>query len=952
MINVPEIEPNVSTPVDERKAAHQVNTVRFGLATGILMLAVSTFSAIATILSGIYSFPGIILTVIVAIVGFVSARLAQRGRHYLGAGILTASILLVSLFLPFISKGQGIQLAILTIVIVSAIGSGTLPSTWAWRAAAASMVIGLLVTLSDLFLPDFGFPSDPLYTTAFAFILSIVYGIYILRQFPTYSLGTKLSITFIVIVLIPVVALGFQATTITRQNLLNDAFNDLAETAQVTARYIDRTLRSEILTVATEAQTPDLIEYLGFVPGRRAGSPEERRVLALLQSFQQKDANNIISYALLDPNGFVILDSDASNIGNSEADTDYFRETLASTRTILSPVRISRVTREAYFHISAPVVNPRNETVGILRARIRAGFLQTLLQESTESPHEEHYAVLVDNETYIRIAHTGDENLLFKSYETFRSEQVAVLQQDERLLPGIDYLDPQPDVITGIRNLASQPIFTAPADITDRANTYSSGYPISNANWTVLIRRTERSILEPIQTQTQAFTVLALVLIALGGLAGSLVSQIISRPLVDLSKAASEISAGNLTTRVRVTTRDEIGTLGSTFNAMAGQLYETLTGLESRVEERTAELSNASQRAEIRAQELETISQLTRAIAAEQNIDSLLPLTARLVSERFSYYHTGIFLVDEDRQFAVLQAANSEGGQRMLARGHRLQVGPSGIVGYVAQTGQPRIALDVGEDAIFFNNPDLPETRSEMALPLTLRGQVIGVLDVQSTEQNAFNEDSISTLTILADQITIAIENARLFSATQRALQDVQALYAQYLKQEWLSVAERKQAQGYLQGLTGGQAIFTLATDQPIEQALTTGQMIVSNTDSREETVPTLAIPIALRGQVIGVLRAKAGSKDRAWTPNEIRIAQAVSDRVALALENARLFEESQRRASKERIIGEISSKISAAANVDNILQTAVEELGRTLQGSQVAIQLEVNHEINEESGQ
>jgi GAF domain-containing protein len=139
-----------------------------------------------------------------------------------------------------------------------------------------------------------------------------------------------------------------------------------------------------------------------------------------------------------------------------------------------------------------------------------------------------------------------------------------------------------------------------------------------------------------------------------------------------------------------------------------------------------------------------------------------------LISKQFGFYHAGIFLLDERDEYAVLQAASSEGGRRMLERGHKLRVGEVGIVGHVASTGEPRVALDVGEDTAHFAHPDLPNTRSEMALPLKVQDRVIGVLDVQSTHEAAFSEDDVAVLQTMADQLATAIANARLFEQVQR----------------------------------------------------------------------------------------------------------------------------------------------------------------------------------------
>ncbi len=176
-----------------------------------------------------------------------------------------------------------------------------------------------------------------------------------------------------------------------------------------------------------------------------------------------------------------------------------------------------------------------------------------------------------------------------------------------------------------------------------------------------------------------------------------------------------------------------------------------------------------------RATQLAAAAEVARDATAILDVDQLLDETVHLISEQFGFYHAGVFLLDEGEKFAVLRAASSEGGRRMLERGHRLPVGKVGIVGHVASTGEPRISLDVGLDAEHYAHSDLPDTRSEMALPLKVRGRVIGVLDVQSTQESAFSEEDVRILQTLADQLAAAIANARLFQevradAMRRAL--------------------------------------------------------------------------------------------------------------------------------------------------------------------------------------
>jgi GAF domain-containing protein len=364
------------------------------------------------------------------------------------------------------------------------------------------------------------------------------------------------------------------------------------------------------------------------------------------------------------------------------------------------------------------------------------------------------------------------------------------------------------------------------------------------------------------------------------------------------------------------------------------ELSELRFELEERVNDRTSALQK-------RAAQLEAISRVARTIALMQEIDILLPAITRLISQQFGFYHVGVFLLDEDRKNAVLRASNSEGGQRMLNRQHSLPVDLHSIVGYSISRGEPRVTLDVGTDSSYFNNPDLPETRSEMALPLRVAGQVIGTLDVQSTETNAFSQEDVNLLTTLADQVAIAIENARLFGEAQKALEESRAMFEKYTQQEWSHFTRQAKQTGFT---FDGKQIHPLNNK---EKRDSTKAVIQTGRLSLEKESASIAIPIKLRGQTIGVLDVRSKRGERQWRPDEITMLEAAAERAALALETARLVEGAQRRAARERAIGDISAKIGAVSNLESILQTAVEELGRKIGGA-----TEVSLEINSDEDQ
>jgi GAF domain-containing protein/HAMP domain-containing protein len=465
-------------------------------------------------------------------------------------------------------------------------------------------------------------------------------------------------------------------------------------------------------------------------------------------------------------------------------------------------------------------------------------------------------------------------------------------------------------------------------------NVIASGRPLGVASWYVIV---EQPVNEALLFFMVLVIILSIMLIVVGFLANGVINFIQTRivvPLRLLQAGAAELHQGQFKTRIDIQSKDELGELADTFNLMTAQIETSFNTLEQRVAERTAELDTANKKNTERALRLRTIAEIGNTITSLENLDELLPRIAQRVSEALGVYHTGIFLLDSNNEYAVLRATNSEGGQRMLARGHRLRVGQTGIVGFVTASGTPRIALDVGEDAEFFDNPDLPDTHSELALPLRMGKHTIGALDVQSKEVAAFDEEDAELLSIVANQVVIGIQNARRFEDAQNRLKEAQELYHQFLRQEWKSVAEEKENIGYHYSNKNTTPMTERVISPAIIKATQDGEISIHQSDCENK----LAIPIKLRGEVIGVLNVQI-KEDRQWEQDEIDIAQAVAERVALGIESARLLESSQNQASKERVIGEISTKISAATNVDNILKTAVGELGNIIPDTDIFIQ-------------
>ncbi len=397
------------------------------------------------------------------------------------------------------------------------------------------------------------------------------------------------------------------------------------------------------------------------------------------------------------------------------------------------------------------------------------------------------------------------------------------------------------------------------------------------------------------------------------------------RPLDMLTEGAERIAAGDLDYQVPVRSRDELGRLASTFNDMAARLRDLIGSLEGRVEERTQDL-------EERAGYLEATAEVARDAASELDLDDLLSRVVRLISARFGLYHSGIFLIDQTGEWAVLQAASSSGGQRMLERGHRLEVGETGTVGYVTAHGEPRIALDVGDDAAFFDNPDLPETRSALTLPLRARGEIIGALDVQSKEPRAFTDEDTAVLQILADQIAMAISNARLFQQAQESLEAERRAHGELSRRAWLEVVQREAYLGYASDIKGLRPVGE-SPPAVMEVASQEGRTV-------QQDGTTLAVPVRVRGNVVGVAKLRKSDREGAWSEEEIALMETVIEQLSVALDSARLYEDTQRRAARERLTSEVTARMRESLDLETVISTAASEMRRALNLDDLVIRL------------
>jgi GAF domain-containing protein/methyl-accepting chemotaxis protein len=741
------------------------------------------------------------------------------------------------------------------------------------------------------------------------------------------SLQTRLVLFVLLVALVPLIIITTRDTLQTQQALTNGAEISLKSGATQTANSLDNFIQKTLDAVAAEAELADLIYYIIIPPSSRDGVVVHDRTKDLFNTLTQKDSLHIISYAIVDTNGDVLLDS-ATDVKDNESKEAYFSLVELSDEPIVTGVTYSEDKTTSIIFASRIFNNEKY--IGILRVKYNSTVLQDVMTESLGASTDT--STLLLDQLHIRMADGQNPHLILKSIVALEPSDYLIAVETHRFLdiPAEEQATNYFDFESALDKATKKPFFKA--DITPDTpgdDTIAVAF-LKTLPWTVAYSRPTSILLSDVQKQIRTNIILVIATSVFITIIATVVVRSFTRPIISLTKTANSISQGDLSARAEINTTDEIGLLANTFNKMSSQIQELITGLEQRVEQRTAELEQRSkeleqttQQSEKRTDELLTIAEVARYISTEKDLESLLPMITQTVSERFAFYHVGIFLLNENGKFAVLRAANSPGGQRMLARQLKLEVGQVGIVGNVTSTGSPRIALDTGADAVYFNNPDLPETHSEMALPLTARGKIIGALDVQSTNPNAFTDTDISILSLLADQIAIAIDNVRLLEESKNALKESQSVFHEYLADAWQKKST-SEIIGYHQTLTGGQVI-TGKESKEINAPVNT-----------EKTI--LTVPIKLRDQIIGTLNIRPNTEGRAWSTDEVNIVQAITERLGLALDNARLFEETTRRAEREHLVSDITTKIRSTNDPQEMIKTAVEELKRVLGATRVEI--------------
>ena len=624
-----------------------------------------------------------------------------------------------------------------------------------------------------------------------------------------------------------------------------------------------------------------------------AASPEEQKrtledLLGLDRAFRQS--------ILFDSQGQELVK--VSRISQTAAEQlldriggDLFAQVRQENRYI-SSVYIDEATSEPMVIMAVPAVDILGDFQGTLLAEVNLKFMWDLVDR----------------------LQVGDTGL---AYVVDRQGNLLALGDISRVLRGenIAQLD---TVGRFMRSSASAgKVTTSVSRGINGTTTVGTYVPLGVPDWAVV---TELPLSEAYRSgiQTTVISVIiALVVALLAGLLAVYLSRRLIRPVLNLTATAGRIAGGEVDLQAAVEGPAETASLAAAFNSMTAQLRGFIGGLEQRVAERTHDFQR-------RSAYLEATAEISRAASSILDPEQLIAKVVELIRERFDLYYVGLFLADEHSQWAVMRAGSGEAGQAMLARGYRIPLGeaPSGMIGWSIQHAEARVALDADKDEVRLVAEELPDTRSEAALPLRSRGRVLGALSVQSKELAAFDQAAVAVLQTMADQVAVALDNARLFAESQSVLQATQEAYGQVTTQAWQELLRAQPDMGFRRDRQG---LAPVGDTWHPEMA----EVMRAGTTQSEQT--GVATPIKVRGQVIGVIDAHKPEAAGEWTAEEVQVIETLAEQLGVALEGARLFREARRHAAHEEAVRRVTEEMRRGLDMESILQTTVAELGRVL---------------------
>lgn len=856
----------------------------------------------------------------VTILGMLIARRLAIKNKMEAAGILA----LFSVFLGFgagelVHQGLTIYLVGGGILLLSLVGNLFLPRRFlVWILFLFSYLAYFWAVNQLSLLPRY----DVLDLFVFRLVviiiiaLAVILGIWqFIRVLRFGSIRTRLLAIIVTLALLPALVIGALSSFFGITRSIERTQYQLGAVADLKMLEINSWLDSLTTNLQVALPSSDQVGYAEMLLKDLVGTQsEDYRVIYEREKnrFQQVMTIGRVftEIFLVDMSGKVVVSTDSNHEGYVEQGYNYYNLGLQGGG-ISTPFRYP-YNDELSIIASVPVTNNDGEQIGLIAGRANLASLETIMLERAGLGQQ--------GESYLLATNT----LQLLTQSIFEGAQVG------------DYIYSMGISIAAERGVNGEgryenpwgmPVLGAYRAMPEMGMVLLSEIPESEA----LLPVYQTGLINVFMT---VGTLIIAVIVAL------LFTNRLTRPITELASTAEQISLGNLDLVAKTEQKDEIGALAGAFNRMTTQLRKILTGLEEQVNERTAAL-------EQRTNYLQASADVSRAIASVLDPDQLIISVVDLVRDRFDLYYVGLFLLDSLNQYAILRAGTGSAGEAMLSRQHRIPLG-SGMIGWCIANRTSRIAQHAELDASRLVNPELPDTRSEAAIPLISRGEVIGALTIQSTQEEVFDTSTIAVFETMADQVAVALDNARLYVQSQQTLESMRELYGEITLEGWRKLLDENPQLGSRSEL-GTPLSQEVEWDPEMVTTYSTGELEYRKTGNgnkpqrqgrKDEDSYYLGVPLKVREHVIGVLGCYKSMERGEWSQEEMSFMQEVGQTISVALESARFFNEAQVRAENERVIADITGQLRQTLDIDTVLSTAVREIQRILSLAEVEIRI------------
>ncbi|MBN2004957.1 MAG: GAF domain-containing protein [Anaerolineae bacterium] len=706
------------------------------------------------------------------------------------------------------------------------------------------------------------------------------------------TIRARLTVAFVVVVLLGVGIASVGSIVVAQRNAIEQAYIQLQSLMtlkkEMIATWVDD-LFLDLDTLLAEEYEISRARMLLSETGPESLVSDARqrlriRFVRLVSRVQRFD-----ELFLLTPNGKVVLSSDQTQEGKFVTYEAYFQKGLQER--YISPPTYVPSTGKASIVVVQPIIDQYGSLLGVLGGRANMAGLNALMLGSAPLGESGEVYLVGINQALLTDSRFGESGYL-------QSQGISDVLREQNSAQN-EYVNYRGALVMGV--------YTWLPDL----------------KVALLVEMERAEVLRSSQGTIWVNVVMAVISTGLAVIIANFFTQDISLALAELSNVAARISGGEEGLVAKTDREDEIGVLAQAFNSMTGQMRELIGGLERRVEERT--------------QSLAAVAEVSRATTSVLDPAKLLPQVVSLVQERFDLYYVGLFLVNETGDSAVLRAGTGDAGQQMMERGWQLTIGGESMIGQCVATGRPGVRQTEGDIVVRFENPFLPLTRSELALPLRYGTQVIGAMTVQSVQESAFDKTSIDLLQNMADQVAVAVENARLFTTTQQALARAYDVQRRYQAQAWEEYMTTRPVTGY--ELSAAELV-------PLGEELLPDVLQMLRDRRPFVEGDKLIVPIIQDDRIVGVLGFEGPAGQTEWGSEEIALVEALSEQLLLAAENQRLLDQTQRSAARERTIGEVTGHVRQALDMQGVLRTAVDELQQVLKLERVVVRMVPRDEL------